>query len=218
MTQLIKIIIIPSVCFLLYPKYSKRSNNFFSPFLCGYRKGYSAQHALLSLLDKWYISLDNKDFGAAILMDLSKGFDTLNHDLLLAKVHAYGFAKSALKLTKSYLSTRLQRTKISQGSVLAPLLFNLFINDLFYLICESDVCNYADDNTLHARRRILIRASFNSHFLIAHLCGCFKVGNWILKSTICITGVLFIWVKHLLLRNIYWRMNLLQCIIKNGIF
>ena len=88
----------------------------------------------------------------------------LYHDLHLAKLRAYGFDKSALKLTKSYLSTRWQKTKINnsfsswseltkgvpQGSVFGPQLFNLFTNDLFYLIYESGACNYANDNMLHA--------------------------------------------------------------------
>ena len=75
-------------------------------------------------------------------------------------MHAYGFDKDALRLIKSYLANRWQRTKINnsysswfelligvpQGSVLGPLLLNLFINDLFYII-KTDICNYADDNT-----------------------------------------------------------------------
>ena len=74
-------------------------------------------------------------------MDLSKAFDTLNHDLLIAKLYAYGFGKNALKLIQSYLSDRWQRTKIntsySTWSVLGPLLFNLYINDLFYIIKDK---------------------------------------------------------------------------------
>ena len=64
--------------------------NHLSPFLCGYRKGYNAQHALLSLLEKWRIVLDENGYGASLLMDLSKAFDTLNHDLLIANsVHMF---------------------------------------------------------------------------------------------------------------------------------
>ena len=91
---------------------------FLSPYLCGYRKGFSVQHALIALIEKLRLSLDNKGYGGEILMDLSKAFDTLNHDLLIAKVHAYGFSKKALILVKSYLSNRWQRTKINKIKLL----------------------------------------------------------------------------------------------------
>ena len=62
-----------------------------SKFLCGYRKGYGTQTALISLLEKWRKTLDIKGYAGAVLMDLSKISDTINHELLLAKLHAYGF-------------------------------------------------------------------------------------------------------------------------------
>ncbi len=86
-----------------------------SKYLCGFRKGYSTQHALISLLEKWKYELDKKGFAGAVLMDLSKAFDCLNHDLLIAKLHAYGFSMSSLKLIMSYLKDRWQQTKINSS-------------------------------------------------------------------------------------------------------
>ena len=139
-------------------------DRYLSNFLCGYRKGYNTQHALISLIEKWKSTLDKQGYAGAVLMDLSKAFDTLNHELLIAKLHAYGFSKESLKLVLSYLTNRWQRTKINksfsswsellqgvpQGSVLGPLLFNIYINDLFWLNEQTYACNYADDTTLYA--------------------------------------------------------------------
>ena len=135
-----------------------------SPYLCGYRKGYSAQHALIALIEHWRTALDSKGYAGAVLMDLSKAFDCINHDLLIAKLHAYGFSLESLKLVKSYLSNRKQRVKINntfsswsnllmgvpQGSVLGPLLFNIYLNDLFWVNEFTDVCNLADDTTFYS--------------------------------------------------------------------
>ena len=97
-------------------------------------------------------------------MDLSKAFDTINHDLLLAKLHAYGVSKQAFKLLMSYLRNRYQRTKVNgeyssweeiltgvpQGSVLGPLLFDIYLDDLLYIVENTEICNFADDTTPHS--------------------------------------------------------------------
>ena len=139
-----------------------------SPFLCGYRQGFNTQYALLSLIEKWKSTLDNKGYTGAVLMNLSKTFGTINHELLIAKLHAYGFSKQALKILFSYMSDRWQRTKINksfsswsallqgvpQRSVLGPILFNIYLNDLFYFL-SCNVCNFADDMTPYVRNKNL---------------------------------------------------------------
>ena len=127
--------------------------------------------------------MDSGGFAGAVLMDLSKAFDCLNHELLLAKLHAYGFSKSALTLIHSYLSNRRQRVKINgsfstwkdtnlgvpQGSVLGPLLFNIYINDIFLLMNGTEICNYADDTTIYSCgydiRNIIIKLEQDANHL-----------------------------------------------------
>ena len=118
--------------------------NKLSPYLCEYTKGFSTQYALLPLIERWKKILDKKGFARAVLMDLSKALDTFNHELLIAKLSAYGFNNESLKLIRSYLTNRWQRTKINksfsrwteflqgvpQGSVLGHLLFNIYFSQL----------------------------------------------------------------------------------------
>ena len=120
-------------------------HQFLSKYQCVFRKGYSTQYCLSTMLKKWKSAVDKgKSFGA-LLTDLSKAFDCLSHKSLLAKLHAYGFSIAALRLIHSYLTNRRQRTKINfsfssseeivfgvpQGSIIGPLLFSIFLCDLF---------------------------------------------------------------------------------------
>ena len=78
----------------MHKQMSFHVDKFLPPHLHGYRKGFSTQEALLSLIEKWKNVLDKKGYGGAMLIDLSKVFDALNHNLLIAKLHAYGFQES----------------------------------------------------------------------------------------------------------------------------
>ena len=103
----------------------------------------------------WKHVLDNTEYLAAIIMDLSKDFDFLPHDLLLLKLNIYGLSKSFLDLLYSYLTNRKQCVKLNQnlsnmlpifkGSILGLILFNIFINDLFFSVKKTcSMYNYAD--------------------------------------------------------------------------
>ena len=86
---------------------------YLSPYLCGYRKGYSTRYEVVKIIESWKETLDIYGYAAAVLMYLSKAFDTINHDLLVAKLHAYGFDKNSINIIKSYINYRWQSTKIN---------------------------------------------------------------------------------------------------------
>ena len=95
---------------------SEQSNKFMagmlSPLLSGFRQGYSTQHALFRVVEKWNKHLDRMGIVGTILMDLSKAYDWIPHDLLIAKLEAYGFNSKAPRLIYSYPSNRIHRVKI----------------------------------------------------------------------------------------------------------
>ena len=145
----------------IYNQISLYFNDILSKYQCGFRKGYNAQHCLIVMVEKWKRVLDKGGACGALLTDLSKAFDCLLHDLLIAKLHAYGFSFKSLRFLHDYLNNRSQCTKVNnaystpsklkfgvpQGSILGPLLFNIYLCDLFLEIEDIDIASYADDNT-----------------------------------------------------------------------
>ena len=86
-------------------------DKFLSEFISAYRKAYSKNHVLLRLIEQWKSALDNKNFVGAVLMDLSKAFDCIPHDLLITKLHVYGFSENSLTFFYSFLKQRKQNVK-----------------------------------------------------------------------------------------------------------
>ena len=133
----------------------------------GFRQAHSTQHAILDMVETIQTNMDKKLFSCGVFIDLKKAFDTVNHTILLDKLNYYGFRGIVNQWFSSYLSNRTQSTEIGshissklnincgvpQGSVLGPLLFLLYINDIQYCSSKLQFFLFADDtNALYAHK------------------------------------------------------------------
>ena len=128
----------------------------------GFRKRQSTEYAALELVDRISYSLDNRKLPISIFLDLSKAFDTLDYEILLYKLHHYGIRNSTLNWFWSYLTNRTQYieidgitsnsrplfTGVPQSSILGPLLFIIYMNDINKVNSKFDLILYADDTTM----------------------------------------------------------------------
>ena len=133
----------------------------------GFRKKHSTSLALIDIVDKTKFALDKNDYALGILLDITKAFDSINHDILITKLENYGFRGHSSVFLRNYLSGRTQSTSLQsctsdmrtisygvpQGSILGPLLFLLYIYDIQYVSREIDLRLFADDTAIFLHHR-----------------------------------------------------------------